>query len=94
MVLTILIGTVKHSQSTGNHKFAIASLYIKKEVRDGIHFLHENKYQSFYKLAVLFLNEVVRQAQSTQYKKLGIFLQDIKNKVLQLFLCCTVMQKI
>ena len=49
---------LKHSQSTRNNMFAIASQDLKKEVRDGVHFLHANKYQSFYKLAILFLMEV------------------------------------
>ena len=53
-----------------------------------------SKYQSFYNLAILFLMEVARHAQSTQNQKLGIFLQCIKKKVLQLFLCSIVIQKI
>ena len=50
-------------------------------------FLHADKHQSFYKLALQFLMEVARHIQSTQNRKLVIFLQYIKKKVLQLLLC-------
>ena len=59
--------------------------YLKKEVRDGVHFLQADKHQSFYKLALLFLMEKARHVQSTQNRKLVIFLQYLKKKVLQLF---------
>ena len=35
--------------------------------------MHADKHQMFYKLALLFLMEVVRHVQSTQYRKLVIF---------------------
>ena len=35
--------------------------YLKKEVRDGVHFLHADKHQSFYKLALSYLMEVARE---------------------------------
>ena len=59
--------------------------YLKKEVRDRVHFLQADKHQSFYKLALLFLMEKARHVQSTQNWKLVIFLQYLKKKVLQLF---------
>ena len=37
-----------------NTKFAISLLYLKNEVRNGVHFLHADKRQNFYKLALLF----------------------------------------
>ena len=85
---------VKDSESTRNNKFPIASQYLKKEVRDGIHFFHANKYQIFCELAMEFLMEVTRHAQSTLNEKLGIFLQYIKKNVLEGFLCSTVMENI
>ena len=51
---------VKHSQCTQSNKFAISVQYLKKEVRNGVHFLRADKHQSFYKLALSFLLEVVR----------------------------------
>ena len=93
-ILSILMGMVKRSQSTWNNKFAIPSHYLKKKIRDGIHSLHANKHQSFYKLAILFLMQVARHVQSTQNRKLAVFLQYIKKKVLQLFLCSIVIQNI
>ena len=85
---------VKHSQSTQNNKFSIPSQYLKKEVRDGVDFLNANKYQSFYKLALSFLMEVTRRAQSTQNRKLIMLLQCLNKKVLQLFLCSMLIQNI
>ena len=57
---------VKHSQITQNNKFAKPSQYLKKEVRDGVHFLHANEHQNFYMLALSFLMEVARHVQNTQ----------------------------
>ena len=64
----------------------------KKEDGDEVNFLHADEPQSFYKLALSFLMEVARQVQSAQNKKLIIFLQYIKRKVLQLLLCSILMQ--
>ena len=52
VILSLFIGIIKHSQSTQSNKFAISLQYLKKEVRDGVHFLHADKHQSFYKLAL------------------------------------------
>ena len=41
----------------------------KKEVSNGVHFLHADKYQSFKKLALLVLMEVARHVQSAQNRK-------------------------
>ena len=57
----------------------------KKEVRNGVCFLHADKHQSFYKLAVYFFMEVARHVQSTQY---------IKKKVSKQLMCFIVMQNI
>ena len=54
VVLSLLMQRIKHSQSTQSNKFAISLQYLKKEVRNGVHFLHAEKYQSFYKLALSF----------------------------------------
>ena len=40
--------------------------YLKKEVRDGVQFLHADKRESFCKFAMLFLMEVTRHVQITQ----------------------------
>ena len=84
---------IKHSQITQSNKFVISLQYLKKEVRNGVHFLHADKFQSFHKLTS-FLMEVVRHVQNTQNKKLVIFMQYIKKKLLQLLLCFIVMQNI
>ena len=35
---------IKHSQSTQSIKFAIPLQYLKKEVRNGVHYLHADKH--------------------------------------------------
>ena len=57
----ILMGMVKHSQSSQDSKFAMTIYNISKKVRNGVHFEHSDKHQSFYKLALLLLMEVARQ---------------------------------
>ena len=52
---SLLMGKIKHFQITQSSKFAISLQYLKKEVVDGVHFLHAGKHRSFYKLALLFL---------------------------------------
>ena len=42
----ILIGMIKHSQSSQNSKFAMSLQYIKKEVRNMVDFLLADKHQS------------------------------------------------
>ena len=42
----ILMGMVKHSQSSQNSKFAMSLQYLKKEVIDEVNFLHVHKHQS------------------------------------------------
>ena len=60
-----LIGIVKYSLSFQNSKVRMSLQYIKKEVRKGVHFLHADEHQSFYKLGLLFLMEVARCVQIT-----------------------------
>ena len=94
MILSLLMGMIKHSQSTQSNKFAKSLQYLKKEVRERVHFCHAHKHQSFYKLALSFLMEVARHVQRTKNTKLVIFLQYFKKKVLQLLLCSIVMKNI
>ena len=90
VIPSFLLGMIKHSQSTQTNKFAISLQYVKKEVRKGVHFLHADEHQSSYKLGLLFLMEVAWYVQSTEKRKLVIFLQ----RVLQLLFCFIVMQNI
>ena len=43
----VLMGMVKHSQSSQKSKFVMSLQYLKKEVRDEVDFLHADKHQSF-----------------------------------------------
>ena len=65
VILSLLMGMMKCSQSTQSNTFAMSLQYLKKEVTDGIYFLYADKHQSFYKLALSFLMEVARDVQST-----------------------------
>ena len=58
VILSLLLGMNKHFQRTQSNEFAISLQYLKKEVRNGVHFLHADKHQSSYKLGLLFLMEV------------------------------------
>ena len=66
-----------HDQVFSNYsnKFAISLQYFKKEIRNGDHFWHADKLQSFYKLVLSFLMELARHIKNTQNRKLVIFLQ-------------------
>ena len=59
----------------------------KKEVRKGVHVLHADEHQSFYKLGLLFLMGVTRYVQSTQNRKLVIFLQRVLQHFCVLLWC-------
>ena len=63
---SLLMSMISHSQNTKINKFAIYLKYIKKEVKNRVHFLHADKHQSFYKLGLSFLMKAVRHVQSTQ----------------------------
>ena len=87
------MGMVKCFQITQSNKFAISFQYLKKEVRNGDHFRHADKGQSFYKLILSFLMEVARHVQNTQNRKLVIFLGYIRKNIATV-LCSIVMQNI
>ena len=63
--------------------------YIKKEFRKGVHFWLADEHQSFYTLGLLFLMEVARYVQSTQNRKLVIFLQRVLQHFCVLLRCKT-----
>ena len=92
VILSLLL--VKNSQSTQSNKFSISLQYLKKMFKNGVHFLHVDQNQSFHKLTLSFLVEVVRHVQSTQNRKLAMLLQYIKKNLLQLLLCSIVMQNV
>ena len=100
----ILMGMVKHSQSSQNSKFAMSLQYLKKEVRDEVDFLHADKHQSFlqvdfntlgikvsYKVILSLLMGMIKHSQSTQSNKFAISLQYLKKKLRMEFIFC--MQK-
>ena len=50
VILSLLMGMIKHFQGTQSDKFAISLQNLKREVRARVHFSNANK-QSFYKFA-------------------------------------------
>ena len=76
--ILLKMGKMKHYPITQSNKFAISLQYLQKEVRNGGHFWHADKRQSFCKLVLSFLMEMTRHVQNTQNRTLGIFLQYIK----------------
>ena len=69
-------------------------LYLKKEVRDEVNFLHVGKHQNFlqvdfnnlsikvfYKVILSFLMDMIKYSQSTQSNKLAIVLQYLTNEI-------------
>ena len=92
--IMILTGTIKHTQSSQNSKFAMSLKYLKKEVRDEVDFLHADKHQSFlqvdlntlgikvsYKVILSLLMGMMKHSQSTRNNKLTISLQYLKKEV-------------
>ena len=65
---------IKHSQSTQSNKFPISLLYLKKEVKKGVHFFACRWTSKFLQVEIIFFMEVARYVQSTQNRKLVIFL--------------------
>ena len=54
MVLSLLMGRIKHFQHIQSNKFGISLQYLKKKLGMEFIFLHAAKYRSYYKLALLF----------------------------------------
>ena len=84
LVLSLVMDMIKHCQTTQSIKFVISLQHLKNEVRNGGHFWHADKRQSFYKVVLSFLVKVARHTQNTQNVKLVIFFQYIKKKLPQL----------
>ena len=59
VILSLLLGMIKHSQSTQIIGLQISLQYLKKEDMKRVHFLHAAEHQSSYKLELLLM-EVAR----------------------------------
>ena len=75
VILSLLIGMIKHSQITQKNKFAISLQYLEKKLC--MEFLFHMQY----------LIKVTRHVQSTQNRKLVTFLQYLNKKRLFDFVC-------
>ena len=85
VIITLLMSMIKHSQSTQSNKFAISLEYLKKENRNGVHFLLADKTSKLLLVGLLFLMKVSRDVQSTQNRKFVKFLPYIKKKYWKCF---------
>ena len=94
VILSLSMAMIKYSQSSESNKLTIYLQYFKKEVRDGVPFLREDNYQSFYKLALSFLMELATHVWSKKNRKLVIYLQYLKKKMAQLLLCSITIENI
>ena len=90
----ILMGMVKHSQSSQKSKFVMSLKYLKKEVRDEADFLDADNNQSFLqvdsntlvikvscKVILSLLMGTINHSQSTQSNMFVISLQYLKKEV-------------
>ena len=86
------MGTVKHSQSSQNCKFAISLQYLEKKVRDEVDFSHPDKHQNslqvdfktlsikfFYNGIVSLIMGMIKHSESVQSNKVSAALQYLKN---------------
>ena len=87
----ILMGMVKHFQSSQNSKFAMSLQYLKEEVRDEIFCMQVNIKVSYELISALyirisnrvivsFLMAVIKHFQSIQSNKFAISLQYLKDE--------------
>ena len=77
VMLLLLMGMIKHSQSTQGNKFVIYLQYLKNEVTNRFQFWYTYKHRSFCKLTLSFLMEVASYVQSTQNRKFVVFVFSI-----------------
>ena len=53
VILSLLMGMIKHSQITQCNKFAISLQYPKKDVMYGVHFWHADKTSKFLQVGII-----------------------------------------
>ena len=56
VILSLLLGMIKHFQYTQSNKFPISLQYPQKELRNGVYFLPADKHQGVYKLGLFFFD--------------------------------------
>ena len=71
----------KHAQITLNNKLAISVQKRKKEVSEGIDFLHADKLESLLRIETMILMGMVKHSQSYLNSKFAMSLQYHKKEV-------------
>ena len=75
MILSLLMGMIKHSQSTQINKFDICLQNPEKEVRNGVDFLHTDNQSTQKSKLVIFLQYFRKKV--SQLLLLSIVMQNI-----------------
>ena len=88
VIVLLSIVMIKHSESAQSNKFAMSLQYLKKEVRDGVYFLHTDKVSTSWHYYFWCGPDM-----SNQNRELVIILNHEK-KLSQLVFCSIVMQSI
>ena len=86
LIQWFLLGWTRIPKISKTESLECLAISHKRSWRDEVDFLHADKHFSFYKLAFWFLMEVTRHVESTQNKKLVIFLQCLKKRIFN-FVC-------
>ena len=103
----VLMGMVKHSQSSQSSKFTMSSQYLQKKVRDDVDSLYADEHQSFlqvdfntlvikvsYKVISSLLVGMIKHSQSTKSNKIVISLQYLKREVIEFTFCMQINIKV
>ena len=64
-----------------NNKFAISLQHIKKQVSDGVDFLHADKHERLLQIDSITLMQMVKYSQSSQNSMFAVSLQYLKKEV-------------
>ena len=89
----VLVGMVKHSQSSQESKFVMSLQYLKKEVKRKLIFCMQADLNILgikvsYKVVLSLLMGRIKHSQSTQSNNFAIFLQYLKKKLGMEFIFC------
>ena len=71
----------RHAQITQNKKFAISLPYLKKEVNDGVDFLHAGKHENLLQIDTMILMEMFKHFQGFQNSKFTMSVQYLKKEI-------------
>ena len=71
----------RYAQIIQNKKFAISLQYLKKEVNDGVDFLHAGKHENLLQIDTMILMEMFKHFQSFQNSKFTMSVHYLKKEI-------------